>query len=190
MALIAPVLEIVVSHVISHVRRQGVRIQPALGLRPAAIIILVQVDGAFGPVAVAVIDVAAAAVVDDVVAEIARGVFAVGGHAGDAAGVMGPKIVMHRNGAVVFGGGDQPVVVGALAVALVVGLLDRAPLHRHVVRVVQIDDLVVAPAQRQVVEDDVVRAGLVGSEAAELDAVAAAPMSRRRRTRSWRMMMS
>jgi len=60
---------------------------------------------------------------------------------------MSPKIVVHRNSAIVFGGGDQPIVVGAFAVTLVVGFLDRAPLHRHVVRVVQINNLVVAPTQ-------------------------------------------
>ena len=63
--------------------------------------------------------------------------------------------------------------MGPLIVALVVGLLDRTPLHRHVVRVVQIDDLVVAPAQGQVVKDDVVRAGPGGPQPAKLDAIAA-----------------
>src|SRR4029079_13451242 len=95
-----------------------------------------------------------------------------GSHAGDAAGVMRPKIVVYRDGAIVLGGGDQPLVVGTLIVALVIRFLDRTPLHGHVVCVVQVDDLVVAPAQGQVVKYDVVRAGPGGPQPAELDAVA------------------
>ncbi len=51
-----------------------------------------------------VIDVAATAVVNQVVAKIARSVFAVRCHAGDAAGMMSPKIVVHRDSAIVFSG--------------------------------------------------------------------------------------
>jgi hypothetical protein len=43
-----------------------------------------------------------------------------------------------------------------------------------VVGVVEVDHLVVASTQRQVVEDDVVRPGLLQPESADLDAVAAA----------------
>ena len=85
--------------------------------------------------------------------------------------MMGPEVVMRRYRTVILRGGDDPEIMRSLAVSLVVGFLDGAPLYRDIVGVIEVDHLVIAPAYRQMVEDDVVRSRLLRSETAHLDAV-------------------
>src|SRR5262245_57945357 len=135
--LVSPVLEVIVLHVIVHPWPKGERIHALQCLWAAEVVILVQVHGASRSVAVAIVRVSASAIVNQVVAEIVRRVFSVRGHARYSARVMRPEVVMDRNSATILVGGNDPnivrPVVGPIGVALVVGLLDCAPLDGHVV---------------------------------------------------------
>ena len=101
MPLIPQSSKIVVAYVVAHVRRSAYGYDSGLSLWAASIIVLVEVDRTLARRTVAVIGVAAAAVVDHVVAKIVGGILAVRCHARDATCLMSPEIVVHRNSAIV-----------------------------------------------------------------------------------------